>query len=133
MRFNSINSSRSNDMLVGNLDGEIYDLKLSSTRKALALSGGLIDKVVDNFAENDSIRLGSGFGTITDLVSRPDGLYVLSIDGDLFRVATLGVPGPPLPTTLTATSVPEPSVFAIGALVAIFTLHRPARRQRLEK
>ncbi|HEV8379393.1 MAG TPA: PQQ-dependent sugar dehydrogenase [Tepidisphaeraceae bacterium] len=129
-KFNTMNDSRLNDLFVGDLSGNLYDLNLSSTRRALALTGSLADKVVDNGAEDNDIILGTGFGIITDLVSRPDGLYVMSLDGDIYRIATLGVPGPPPASTLTSTAVPEPSSIALLSLVAVFGLHRPARRQR---
>ena len=133
-KFGAMNQSRLDDILVGDyINGNLYDLNLTANRKNLLLSGGLTDKVVDNNAELNDIRLGSGFGPISDLVSRSDGLYVLNLDGDLYRIATLGIPGPPPASTLTATSVPEPSIIALGALITVFTLHRSARRQRFEK
>jgi hypothetical protein len=43
--------------------GNLYDIDLIPNRKSLALSGGLLDKVVDNQAERNSMRkLGTGFG-----------------------------------------------------------------------
>jgi hypothetical protein len=108
-------NSRLNDIIVGDLEGDLYDLNLPGRRNRLILPGGLSDKVVDSSAENNLIKLGSGFGTITDLVSRPDGLYVLSIDGDIYRIATLGIAGPPPASTIAATPVPEPSTVAILA------------------
>jgi len=128
-KFNSMQNSRLNDIIVGDLEGDLYDLNLPGRRNRLILSGGLSDKVVDSSAENNLIKLGSGFGTITDLVSRPDGLYVLSIDGDIYRIATLGIAGPPPASTISATPVPEPSTVVGFALVAIFCLHRSARRK----
>jgi len=109
-KFGAVNQSRKNDMFVGDfINGNLYDLPLSSNRKTLALSGGLLDKIVDNSSDSDLITLGTGFGFISDLVSRPDGMYVLTLDGNLYRVATLGLPGPPLASTISATPVPEPS------------------------
>jgi len=130
-KFNSMQDSRLNDIFVGNASGELYDLNLSTTRKSLALSGGLLDKVVDNSAENNDIRMGIGFGTITDLVSRPNGLYVLNLDGDLYRIATLGIPGPPPASAITSSAVPEPSTIALFSMIAVFGFNRAARRQRL--
>jgi len=128
-KFNSMQNSRLNDIIVGDLEGDLYDLNLPGRRNRLILPGGLSDKVVDSSAENNLIKLGSGFGTITDLVSRPDGLYVLSIDGDIYRIATLGIAGPPPASKISATPVPEPSTVVGFALVAIFCLHRSARRK----
>ncbi len=130
-KFNSMNNSRLNDMFVGDANGDLFDINLSGNRKSLALSGGLADKVVDSGAENNLIRLGSNFGTITDLVSRPDGLYVLNLDGDIYRIATLGVLGPPPASTISTTPVPEPSTIAVLAIIAICGRHRPTRRQRI--
>ena len=132
-KFNSMNNSRLNDMFVGDANGDLFDINLSGNRKSLALSGGLADKVVDSGAENNLIRLGSNFGTITDLVSRPDGLYVLNLDGDIYRIATLGVLGPPPASTISTTPVPEPSTIAVLAIIAICGRHRPTRRQRIQK
>jgi len=129
-----MNQSRRNDMFVGDyINGNLYDLPLSSNRKALSLTGGLLDKVVDNNNENDLITLGSGFGAISDLVSRPDGMYVLTLGGDLYRVATLGISGPPPTSLIAATPVPEPSIVPVMAIIAILGRHRPAHRQRVQK
>jgi aldose sugar dehydrogenase len=127
-KFNSMNDFRLNDIIVGDLEGNLYDLNLGGKRLSLALSGNLADKVVDSSAENDAIRLGTGFGVITDLVSRPDGLYVVSLDGDIHRIATLGILGPPPASNITATPVPEPSTIALFSLAAILSLRRSRRR-----
>ncbi|HEV8604672.1 MAG TPA: PQQ-dependent sugar dehydrogenase [Tepidisphaeraceae bacterium] len=122
-KFDAMNDSRINDIFVGDyVTGSLYDLNLTSTRKSLALSGGLSDKVVDNTDTINDIRLGTGFGPITDLVSRPDGLYVLNLDGDLYRIATLGVLGPPPASGSMdlGSPVPEPGsllLFAITGLI----------------
>jgi glucose/arabinose dehydrogenase len=131
MKFNSMQRARRNDIFVGNISGDIYDLNLSATRKSLLLSGDLLDKVVDNSDENDEIRLGRGFGLITDLISRPDGLYVMNLDGDIYRIAAQGTPGPPSTSALTAIAVPEPSAVGLLALLMVFIYHRSARRQRI--
>lgn len=131
MKFNSMQHARRNDIFVGNISGEIYDLNLSATRKSLLLSGDLLDKVVDNSDENGDIRLGRGFGLITDLVSRPDGLYVMNLDGDIYRIATQGTSGPPSTSGLAAIAVPEPSSVGLLALLVVFICHRSAHRQRI--
>jgi hypothetical protein len=123
-------------MFVGDISGTIYDIDLISSRKSLALSGGLSDRVVDNTTEKNQLRLGTGFGLITDFVSRPDGLYVLNLDGDLYRIATLGVGGPPPATTPLAMSsaVPEPAgVALVGLISVLMSLRLPALRKRIEK
>jgi len=133
MKFNAMQDSRRNDIFIGDLSGNLYNLNLSDRRTSLAFTGSLLDKVVDNDAELEDITLGTGFGLITDLVSRPDGLYILNLDGQLFRIATLGVPGPAALDSVHASAVPEPSFIAVFAAVVILSRHRPARRQRVEK
>jgi glucose/arabinose dehydrogenase len=51
-------------------------------------SAGLSDLVVDNENELSAVNLGSGFNTITDIKTGPDGLlYVLSFDdGNIYRI-----------------------------------------------
>src|SRR6185503_10667135 len=128
MKFNAMQDSRRNDIFIGDLSGNLYNLNLSDRRTSLAFTGSLLDKVVDNDAELEDITLGTGFGLITDLVSRPDGLYILNLDGQLFRIATLGVPGPAALDSVNASAVPEPSFIAVFAAVVILSRHRPARR-----
>jgi len=72
-----------------------------------------------------------GFGLITDLVSRSDGLYVMNLDGDVYRIATLGIPGPPTGAPLTATAVPEPSCVGLLSIVMILVCNRLGRQQRI--
>jgi aldose sugar dehydrogenase len=131
MKFDSMQQARRNDIFVGDLSGNLYNLNLAATRRSLEFTGSLLDKVIDNSAELSDLRLGTGFGLITDLVSRPDGLYILNLDGEIFRIATLGIPGPPMAAPLTSTPVPEPSVVALFSVIIVVGLHRPARRQRL--
>jgi hypothetical protein len=118
-RHDAMGASRKNDLFVGDIFGNIYNLNLTGDRRRLSLGGGLVDKVIDNETERDSITFGEDFGTITDLISRPDGLYVLNLDGELYRIATLGTPGPGLTgdsseAMLFTRSVPEP-----GSLVMV--------------
>jgi glucose/arabinose dehydrogenase len=131
-KFDTMQNSRQNDIFVGDLSGNLYDLNLSSTRKALALTGSLADKTVDNSNEAEDITLGTGFGLITDLVSRPNGLYILSLDGDLWRIATLGVPGPAAASSLDSSSVPEPSglLLVVISVIALLRRIRCANRMR---
>ncbi|HEX8524157.1 MAG TPA: PQQ-dependent sugar dehydrogenase [Tepidisphaeraceae bacterium] len=82
-----------NDLFVSTLHGgAILDFDLSRTRKSLMLPGPLADYVADNstssrLAEQQSLILASGFGTITDLANGPGGLYVLSAtDGAIYRI-----------------------------------------------
>jgi len=93
------------DLLVGDVNfGQLYRYDLVPARDALALTGGLADRVADSDAERDADRWASGLGTITDALIGPDGhLYVVSWDkgavfrvrpkADLFEPASIGVPG----------------------------------------
>ncbi len=71
--------------------GNLYILSLNEKRDNISLdptNNDLLDKVIDNDGEADSIRFGTGFGSITDIEVGPDGLlYVLSFnDGILYKI-----------------------------------------------
>ena len=55
---------------------------------------GLSDLVVDNKAELNAVIFGSGFNSITDIKTGPDGLlYVLSFgDGNIYRISPMSKP-----------------------------------------
>jgi glucose/arabinose dehydrogenase len=66
--------------------GSLYRLKLSRNRKKIDASDPkLAERVADNLTkfgpeESESLIIGKGFGTTTDIVQGPDGnLYVISI------------------------------------------------------
>jgi len=76
-------------MFVGDVNtGNLYNFKLNEDRTGLLLSGPLEGKVANNLEDLKSVIFGHGFGTITDLEVGPtDGLlYVLTIDGTIFRI-----------------------------------------------
>jgi hypothetical protein len=79
-------------MIVGDYnEGNIYILSLNEKRDNILLdttNKGLLDKVIDNNEEDDSIMFGTGFDSITDIEIGPDGfLYVLSFnDGILYKI-----------------------------------------------
>lgn len=83
-------------LLVGdNNCGQIYLLRLNEARDALALPASLADdRVADNTTatrctgEMADIRLGTGFGPVTDVESGPDGLlYFVSLgQGAIYRM-----------------------------------------------
>ncbi|HSF00807.1 MAG TPA: PQQ-dependent sugar dehydrogenase [Nitrososphaeraceae archaeon] len=79
-------------MIVGDYnEGNIYILSLNEKRDNILLdttNKGLLDKVIDNDEEDDSIMFGTGFDSITDIEIGPDGfLYVLSFnDGILYKI-----------------------------------------------
>jgi aldose sugar dehydrogenase len=78
-----------NDMFVGDIsNGTIYRFELNENRSAFVLEGALNDTVANTPEEAENAIFGTGFGSITDIKTGPDGyLYILSfVDGTLFRV-----------------------------------------------
>ena len=81
-----------NDLFVGDVNtGSLYHFNLTSQRKSLRLAGPLSDYIVNNegdlIDELGDVILGEGFGTISDILSGPGGMFVLSLsDGRLFRI-----------------------------------------------
>jgi glucose/arabinose dehydrogenase len=81
-----------NNIFVGdNNNGNVYYLEVNEDRTGLKFDSsqtGLLDLVVDNEEELSAITFGSGFGSITDIATGPDGfLYVLSFeDGIIYRI-----------------------------------------------
>jgi len=97
-----------NDMFIADFHGTIYRFRLTDDRKYIALEGELLDRVIDVPAEADPLRIGSGFGIVTDLASRPDGLYVLSMNGSLHRISVADSGGL-TSNQVSALPVPEPA------------------------
>jgi glucose/arabinose dehydrogenase len=90
-----------NKVLVGtNSNGDIYSFPLNGTRTGLdtaLLPPPLQDLVAANSSEANLVRIGSGFGAITDLElgpEQPPHLYVVDIFGRIFRIEG------PVPVTL---------------------------------
>ena len=88
-------------VLVGtNSNGDIYSLPLNASRTGLdvsALPPPLQDLVAQNSTEANLVRIGQGFGAITDLELGPElppHLYVVDIFGRVFRIEG------PVPVTL---------------------------------
>ena len=125
---NRLGAEYKNDLFVGTLkSGAILNFDLSPSRKTLALSGALADTVADNstgslFAEQSDVLFASGFGTITDLLPGPGGIYVLSLGGSLYRITT--------DTSLSANvvAVPEASSAIALLMASMFAFTRRARR-----
>jgi hypothetical protein len=72
----------------------LYFFKVNKDRTGIELdadqkSAGLSDLVVDNKNELDAVKFGTGFGSITDIETGPDGwLYVLSFDNRaIYRIS----------------------------------------------
>jgi glucose/arabinose dehydrogenase len=90
-----IGSARSFEA-VGGTGGSLYRFRLTSDRLRLDLSADprLADRVADNTEkygplESETLLIGRGFGTATDIVQSPDGtLYVVSItDQRIYRIS----------------------------------------------
>jgi glucose/arabinose dehydrogenase len=85
-----------NSIFVGdNNNGNLYFFKVNKDRSGIEIdnstrqSAGLSDLVVDNDEELSAITFGTGFGSITNIKTGPDGfLYVLSFDdGSIYRIS----------------------------------------------
>jgi len=87
-----------NNMFVGDINnGNLYRFTLNPQRDAISIGAtyvgdikGLADNEVDNPPEMEPIIFAGGFGGITDLQVGPDGyLYVLTYNGDMYRILPL--------------------------------------------
>lgn len=77
-------------LLVGDNNlGNIYSFPLNAMRNGFVLTGGLADLVADSAAERDQVRVGQGFGVVTDIKKGPDDhVYVVSLSqGAIYRIA----------------------------------------------
>ena len=85
----SLGELYSNNVFVGdNNNGNLYYFEMNPERNGFILNM-IPDLVVDNEEEQSSIVFGSGFGSITDLVTGPDDgfLYIISNDnGIIYRI-----------------------------------------------
>ncbi len=82
--------SYNDKVLVGDNNlGQIYSFPLNGSRNGFVLTGGLTDLVADSVAERDSVRIGQGFGVITDIKKGPDDhVYVVRLSaGTITRIA----------------------------------------------
>jgi glucose/arabinose dehydrogenase len=98
MKSSKLGANYQNNIFVGdNNNGNLYFFKVNKDRIGIDLddstqqSAGLSDLVVDNNEESSAITFGTGFGSITDIKTGPDGfLYVLSFDdGSIYRISPL--------------------------------------------
>ena len=82
-----------NNIFVGDYNnGNVYYFEVNEDRTGIIFDASqtdLIDLVADNEEELSTIIFGSGFGSITDIETGPDGfLYILSYDdGIIYRIA----------------------------------------------
>ena len=93
-----IGSARSFQQVGGN-GGSLYRIKLTADRLHVDVSSDprLVDLVADNLptpakfdgTESETLRIGTGFGTTTDIEQGPDGnLYVVSItDNAIYKIS----------------------------------------------
>jgi len=97
MKSSKLGAKYQNNMFVGDYkNGNLYMLKLNKDRTGIEFdnsqqSAGLSDLVVDNKNELNAVNFGSGFNSITDIKTGPDGLlYVLSFgDGSIYRISRM--------------------------------------------
>ncbi len=97
MKSSKLGAKYQNNMFVGDYkNGNLYMLKLNKDRTGIEFdnnqqSAGLSDLVVDNKNELNAVNFGSGFNSITDIKTGPDGLlYVLSFgDGSIYRISPM--------------------------------------------
>jgi glucose/arabinose dehydrogenase len=85
-----------NDLFVGDINhGRLYHFDLNQDRTGLVLEGVLEDKVAANVGELNSVILGTGFRSVTDIEVGPDGyLYILMFGpGKIFRIAPADLEG----------------------------------------
>jgi glucose/arabinose dehydrogenase len=94
-------STLHNGVLVGDINnGQLYLLQLNEDRDGFVLAGNLADLVADDTAERNSIRVGQGFGGVTEILPGPDGaIYIASYGaGTIYRMVP--EPGTILPLVL---------------------------------
>ena len=79
-----------NDMFVGDINnGRLYHFDLNQDRTGLLLEGVLGDRVANNVQELDAVIFGTGFRSISDIETGPDGYlyFLLYGPGKIFRIA----------------------------------------------
>lgn len=70
--------------------GNLYFFQLNKNRTDISfdnLTKAVSDRVADSNKELSQLIVGTGFGSITDLETGPDGsLYILTLEGNIYRV-----------------------------------------------
>jgi aldose sugar dehydrogenase len=82
----SLGPDYTNNILVGdNNNGNLYFFKLNDQRNGLEKQ----DAVIDSEEELNNYILGTGFGSITDIQTGPDGdIYVVSLEsGSIYKIS----------------------------------------------
>jgi hypothetical protein len=109
--------------LVGDFNfGNLYRMQLTPARDGFAFDdvAELADRVADSAAERNLLRVGSGFGGVTDLERGPDGaIYVLSFSGTIHRLAALNPPSP------TPSATPTPTPYTVSGQIRYYFASRP--------
>ena len=95
-------------LVADNNTGSISRFTLNAQRNGFVLSGALADLVADDATEAAQVRLGTSFGSSTDLELGPDGnVYVVSIArGTVYRIRPVASPTPTSPSSPTPTRTP---------------------------
>ena len=82
----NLGSDYTNNILVGDHNnGNLYFFKLNDQRDGLEIQ----DSIIDSEEELNNYILGSGFGSITDIQTGPDGdIYVVSLEsGSIYKIS----------------------------------------------
>jgi len=82
----SLGPDYTNNILVGdNNNGNLYFFKLNDQRNGLEIP----DAIIDSEEELNNYILGTGFGSITDIQTGPDGdIYVVSFEsGSIYKIS----------------------------------------------
>jgi aldose sugar dehydrogenase len=83
---NNLGPDYTNNILVGdNNNGNLYFFKLNDQRDGLEIQ----DAIIDSEEELNSYILGTGFGSITDIQTGPDGdIYIVSLEsGNIYKIS----------------------------------------------
>lgn len=80
LRSDGLGAAYENDCFVGDSNtGTLYHFELNAERDAFELSGDLADEVIDFGESAEQVIIGTGFNSIIDLETGPDGfLYVVT-------------------------------------------------------
>jgi len=134
METSRLGQKYTHDLFVGTVlgDGVIYQFDMSPSRKTLGLfDGPLADGVADNSSsfrlrEQSEIIFGNDFGVVTDMISGPGGMYVLSMNDVMYRITTANPPSTGGGGGVIPTPEPPPLVLLAGGMM--FILRRGTRK-----
>ncbi len=88
VRGDALGAAYAHDVLVGdNNSRNLYAFEITHDRSDLVLpTPGTMDRVADSVSEREVFLFGRGFGAVTDIDTGPDGVYVCSITGAIYRI-----------------------------------------------